>query len=501
MLAVKKISTLLAAATLALLVAPGAGAFWIIPPGHRQITREALGQVKALLPVDQVGFSEEAIDKILLANVVTDIEAVNPYLAREHYDNEQFRTGAAQTIRLRRDIVDALLKHDRVRAWTRLGRALHGIQDFYAHSSWIEQRGREGRPETATHYDRLAGSDRDRLRQFMSEIGDTPAAGCGSDGETLTAATGITSGYYPHTSISNPFSEEDDLPYPSAAANPTKCVHLGMTVVMSHCLLPIVPAVTLPGCRSFAFEKDNDNDALHTAAYDAAETASWRFIQDIVTELTELQTPEGYRAICHLFGQPAPLCMQPAAALLDGVYRVRQLCVYSIPAYTHRVVVSTSGVRRTLLESEQPQHVCLDTSSTFVSPGTLFCRKDGVWIRKSTTWSEVGSSADNTRYSMSVTEDGTFAGTYVRVLRSTSPTSEVIHDFKYYAKANASTHATDAYLYKKDSTWTSANGSDTHEWYGMGRSTIVPAQGGHGIDLRPYASFVPDQPLPDYCSR
>lgn len=495
----KHLLLLLASALAAAVLSQSASAFWIVPgtSGHLRFTREAIAQVSTNLPVNQLGFSEEALNFILMANASTDVPGLIPYSPVHHFDDEQFESGARNIMRLRAMAIRALLRGDRSAAWLALGIATHGIQDFYAHSSWIERRQFANRPRTASHYDRSASDDRARLQRFMAQLGDFRSAGCEADGELLNDSLAITSGYYDHTSRAVPFSLLRDLPYPGVSADPWKCVHLGLTVVVDHCPLPNPLDEIIAGCREAGFEKDAPESSIHEQAGEAARTATAVFIQDIVAELEEMEHISGYLAVCHLFGQPIRFCAIAPPDVSDGAYRLRELCVYSIPSYFQRASVSTSLQRRLLQESDQAQHVCLETSSTFVEQGTLFCRKDGAWIPKSTTWTNPGSA--ETRHSMSVAEDGTFSGTYVRVAHNTSATSEVIHDFVYYAKANGSTHETDAFLYRKDSYWYEQAGGEIREWYGMGASTQPSAR--HNIDLILYARLDPNRPLPPYCSR
>lgn len=96
--------------------------------GHRNITREGLG------PLRQAGLSQALLDIVVDANVHEDeIQSQSAI----HFDNCAFPEGITK---IRRDRLGVLGCGDRfsVSALRGLGRALHTIQDFYAHSSWIE---------------------------------------------------------------------------------------------------------------------------------------------------------------------------------------------------------------------------------------------------------------------------------------------------------------------------------------------------------------------------
>jgi len=487
----------------ALCVWQSATAFWVTPKwvsGHATMTRDALALVKTNLipatgiPEDQKYFSPEAIDALVTANLATDTDT--PYSPVFHFDNEQFRRGSNFTIRTRNAIVRALMLGDQNTAWSKLGMALHGIQDLYAHSSWLERKGMEA---TAAHYSRPEGNDAARAEKFMGQIGNYAAAGCGANGVSLSETSGVTGAYYKETSIRllpTPsviaFSLLTDLPYPSATANPTKCVHLGPTVIVTPC------AIGLDCFISMGFEKDNPAALLHAYARSSARRASQEFVQGIIDELEAKQDFKANQAVCLLLGRPTSLCMVPAAGLQDGVYFLRELCVYSITSYYQSIATSNSSQNPHIEESHQDQHSCIDSNTISISPGNLFCRRGGAWIPK-TSVSTSTSSTSSDRRVITVTADGTFTGTYTRVTGAPSRPGYRIFDFVYYVQANATTHKNDAYLFKKDAT-ISVTSSISREWYGMGSSNQANPAAGYGIDLVAHSSLRADQPLPSHCS-
>lgn len=81
-----------------------------------------------------------ARDRIILANEKVDDEQES---SAKHFDGENFAGGQARLVELKREVVRYLREGDEEAAQARLGAALHTLQDFYAHSNWIEL-GREG---------------------------------------------------------------------------------------------------------------------------------------------------------------------------------------------------------------------------------------------------------------------------------------------------------------------------------------------------------------------
>ncbi|NMQ29763.1 hypothetical protein E4Q23_19540 [Candidatus Accumulibacter phosphatis] len=109
-------------------------------PNHELITRAGLTGVMPLhLSSGQVVmFTPAAITQIADANVSTDsVYAVFP---SRHFDEESFGGGQSLLVSERDEIVRKLIlaKDDGDEARHLLGRALHTLQDFYAHSTWVE---------------------------------------------------------------------------------------------------------------------------------------------------------------------------------------------------------------------------------------------------------------------------------------------------------------------------------------------------------------------------
>lgn len=109
---------------------------------HETITRvafdELVRELDTSLPT-QLGFYKASVRRALTeisgANVRVDD---NQFLAALHFDGESFPEGQRRLSILRHAIIDALARNDYRGARLSLGSALHTVQDFYAHSNYIE---------------------------------------------------------------------------------------------------------------------------------------------------------------------------------------------------------------------------------------------------------------------------------------------------------------------------------------------------------------------------
>lgn len=132
-----------------LLTAGNAGAFKI--PIHNKITEAAL---------KELDFSGSALHEILSAGACIDVGPAiaeddeyclpnNPFAEKRawieaqgatpnHFDDESIPAGVVQLAKLREKIVELALTGKDLQARKWLGMALHGIQDFYAHTNWVE---------------------------------------------------------------------------------------------------------------------------------------------------------------------------------------------------------------------------------------------------------------------------------------------------------------------------------------------------------------------------
>lgn len=253
---VRHLLALAAGVSLAVLLAGSAGAFAptnlrsLGSQSHESITRSA---VTAL---DQEFFSvssptrtmKKAMDQIVDANAAVDGDQTHSAL---HFDGENFAGGQSRVVDLfNRTIADVRAKNAQA-ARADLGGALHTIQDFYAHSNWIELGNTGPNPDLG------------RPGHTIGNVAGPTEPTC--NGSTLTT-TKLTSGYY---------GGEDARP-----AIPTKCRHGG-------------PFDSGPGTgginKDFRINRLSPHSAFHDAAAAAAEQATRQFIRDIKAQITEPQ--------------------------------------------------------------------------------------------------------------------------------------------------------------------------------------------------------------------
>ena len=102
---------------------------------HEEVSREAL---------TDMSFDGAAADQVVVGNLNTDKDESDGgefWTPAAHFDNEQVAAGAARLKLKLNEALDALDDCNAVLARERLGRALHGVQDFLAHSNWVENHG------------------------------------------------------------------------------------------------------------------------------------------------------------------------------------------------------------------------------------------------------------------------------------------------------------------------------------------------------------------------
>jgi hypothetical protein len=155
-------------------------------PGiHMDISSEGLRPITAVVDGSRtIRFTEEALDEIADANKDTDI-GPGFFVGPNHFTEEDFAASTARLLNLKQEVIDFVTRAepDGETARRRLGTALHTLQDFYAHSNWIE-RGNTGPNATLG-----AGN-----------LADPPlaTATCPGNREMLPAGGGpiLTSAYY-----------------------------------------------------------------------------------------------------------------------------------------------------------------------------------------------------------------------------------------------------------------------------------------------------------------
>lgn len=159
-------------------------AFAFQPDIHGQITVEVLNATQPVVDGQKLQFSQAAIAQIVDANKTTDDIAYQTQSAL-HFDGEDFYWGSKRLIDLRERVVKKITTTNfGPSARADLGGAMHTLQDFYAHSNWVELGNNSIKSDLG--------------RQIFTGAGSTVAT-CPNDkgvlgGEGLKQ---LTSGYFP----------------------------------------------------------------------------------------------------------------------------------------------------------------------------------------------------------------------------------------------------------------------------------------------------------------
>lgn len=95
---------------------------------HQEITRAAIGE----------RFSERALKVIIGANIGQDALKFQFGHDHHHYDNNKFTESDAYVFQLRAECVADIRAGNITNAWMVFGKLTHSVQDFYAHSNYIE---------------------------------------------------------------------------------------------------------------------------------------------------------------------------------------------------------------------------------------------------------------------------------------------------------------------------------------------------------------------------
>ena len=110
------------------------------------------------------------------------------YQAREHFENKQFNAGHALLNERRNAVRKALEPGDAAEARNAIGKALHTLQDFYAHSNWIEMH--DATDTALTSYTGLGTSDN------LNFCDPDPSARSCIGGNALTGPAGPKPGFF-----------------------------------------------------------------------------------------------------------------------------------------------------------------------------------------------------------------------------------------------------------------------------------------------------------------
>lgn len=128
----------LAVLALAALLAPSA-AHAFKPGIHEDISEEALRAVSTTVDGGRtITFTDDAIDDVRDANFFTDV-GPGFFVGENHFTEELFTASSSRLVNLRNQVISLSIGDRCDDARQRLGTAYHTLQDFYAHSNWIER--------------------------------------------------------------------------------------------------------------------------------------------------------------------------------------------------------------------------------------------------------------------------------------------------------------------------------------------------------------------------
>ncbi len=181
---------------------------------HRAITLDALYRGRLAYNKAHVSFTREAVDAIDKEAAALDRASNLSIQFPEHwrhFDNESFEEGNAHIISMKQDIIEILsgkrgaLNKDKLKtAYQELAYSIHAIQDFYAHSNWVELGFTKVCPTLGVSPFRGEVDGPDGRKVKIAGPGDEVCTG--DYNLTPKGRTMLTSGYWPgltHCSIDN----------------------------------------------------------------------------------------------------------------------------------------------------------------------------------------------------------------------------------------------------------------------------------------------------------
>src|SRR5882672_10410796 len=127
----------IAVATLLLIAVP---LFAFKVPIHLEITKTVLKAISKTVGSNTYQFTDKAIEEVMKANQNTDECISCQFHSEFHFDGENFTGGSQRLVDLKTQILKDLSgkSPNGAKAREHLGQAFHTLQDFYAHSTRVE---------------------------------------------------------------------------------------------------------------------------------------------------------------------------------------------------------------------------------------------------------------------------------------------------------------------------------------------------------------------------
>ncbi|KAH8794253.1 hypothetical protein F5882DRAFT_288952, partial [Hyaloscypha sp. PMI_1271] len=196
----------------------------------------------------------------------------------KHFDGENFAGGQGLLVKAKTDIATALKNGDGEGARKFLGAALHTLQDFYAHTNWVETKGgviNFNLGKAGVSLDHAAFADRTCNECTAGGIGRV-ILGCHNCDHNTDGFSQLTSGYY--------FGE--DSPGGNISIPDWKCHH-ALGIITSDVFRDVTPGINKDSNNCFF----SPHHMHHGDAVDLAIKSSKQYIKDVIADgaLTEKQ--------------------------------------------------------------------------------------------------------------------------------------------------------------------------------------------------------------------
>lgn len=278
------------------------GDFWS-DRNHPFITADGITKARAVLPnFLSTRFAPDAIEEIEYWNQNTDrgyldhgVMDSKEHLwdSEYHFDEDKFAESAKLIFDLRKHIIDKIKIGSAEDARKNLGLVLHTIQDFYAHSNWVEKR----ILNPIFPHPNWAESNpfKDPAFSEFGTPGDLSLAACSRDG--LYNSAPLTTGYFDDSMLVVDWG---------AYTNEWRWFGPHLDWPTNHC-------VHGAGGSSSGLNKDDDKRLRFKEAKGAATEATADFVQrllnDIVREIALSGTPVPFaNNLCAFLKQEATVC-------------------------------------------------------------------------------------------------------------------------------------------------------------------------------------------------
>ncbi|KAF2687586.1 hypothetical protein K458DRAFT_485719 [Lentithecium fluviatile CBS 122367] len=204
----------------------------------------------------------------------------------KHFDGENFAGGNAILVQAKINVTNALRNGDGEAARKYLGAALHTVQDFYAHTNWVELK------RSDIHFD--LGKTGATLSTVTFEDRTCNECGFGGIERVLFGCHDCTSNTNGFTKLTSGYYFGEDSPPADVAIPDHKCHHGGATdsrigaktgIVLSDVFRDVTPGINKDSNNCFW----SPHHFHHPRAVAFAIKASIQYIEDLVKEnsLTE----------------------------------------------------------------------------------------------------------------------------------------------------------------------------------------------------------------------